>query len=136
MLRGSALSPLPFACSSPAGAQNQQNEKHVASIVWTRADAGAPPENRSGGDNVAHGEEAAGTFGEGAPTEQIQIAVMLRTDVFRAARARTINSSPGPVELFSIVNTETAKHLAQQPFPMPDLAAVLAECQNKFEQTV
>ena len=106
------------------------------SLFRKRIDAGAPPENRSGGYNVAHGEEAAGSYGEGAPTEQIQIAVMLRTDVFRAARARAINSSPGPVELFSIVNTETARHLAQQPFPMPDLAAVLAESQNKLEQTV
>ena len=77
--------------------------------------------------NVVHGENAAGSYGEGPPSEQVQIAVMLRTDVFRAARARKINSTPGPAELFRIVNTETAKHLAEQPFYLPDLAAVIAE---------
>jgi hypothetical protein len=77
--------------------------------------------------NVAHGENAAGSYGEGPPSEQVQIAVMLRSDVFRAARARRINATPGPVELFRIVNTETAKHLAEQPFHLPDLAAVIAE---------
>ena len=43
---------------------------------------------------------------------------------------RRIDSTPGPAELFRIVNTETARHLAEQPFPLPDLAAVLAESQE------
>jgi hypothetical protein len=77
--------------------------------------------------NVAHGEHAAGSYGEGPPSEQVQIAVMLRSDVFRHARARRINATPGPGELFRIVNSETARHLAEQPFHLPDLAAVIAE---------
>ena len=77
--------------------------------------------------NVEHGEHAAGSYGEGPPSQQVQIAVMLRSDVFRAARARRINATPGPGELFRIVNSETAKHLAEQPFHLPDLAAVIAE---------
>ena len=59
--------------------------------------------------------------------EQVQIAVMLRTDVYREGRARKLNAIPGKVELFRIVNAETAKHLAETLFPLPDLAAVLAE---------
>ena len=77
--------------------------------------------------NVTHGAHAAGSYGEGPPSDQVQIAVMLRSDVFRAARARKINATPGPVELFRIVNSETAKHLSEQPFHLPDLAAVMAE---------
>jgi hypothetical protein len=77
--------------------------------------------------NVVHGEHAAGSFGDGPPSKQVQIAVMLRSDVFRNARARKINATPGPLELFRIVNTETAKHLSEQPLYLPDLAAVMAE---------
>ena len=77
--------------------------------------------------NVAHGEHAASSYGEGPPAEQSQIAVMLRCDVFRAGRARKKNSTPGPAELFRIVNIETAKHLAEQPFHLPDFDAVMAE---------
>ena len=73
--------------------------------------------------NVAHGEHAPGSYGEGPPSEQVQIAVTLRSDVFREARKRRIINR----ELFDIVNSETAKHLAEQPFHLPDLAAVIAE---------
>ena len=79
---------------------------------------------------VVHGEHAAGRYGEGPPSEQVQIAVMLRSDVFRAARALKINCTPGPAELYRIVNSETARHLAEQPFHLPDLAAVIAEARE------
>ena len=79
------------------------------------------------GHIVVQGEHAAGSYGGGPPSEQVQIAVMLRTDVLRAARARTINATPGPEELFAIVNSATARHLAEQPLYLPDLAAVIAE---------
>ena len=72
-----------------------------------------------------YGEHAAGSYGEGEPSQQVQIVVALRSDVFRLARDRQINALPGPVELFSIVNTATACHLAEQPFHLPDLAAVI-----------
>ena len=78
--------------------------------------------------NVVHDEHPTGTYGDGASSERVQIAVMLRSDVFRNARARKMNATPGPAELFRIVNRETAKHLAEEALQLPDLAAVLAEC--------
>ena len=68
---------------------------------------------------VAHGEHAAGSYGCGPPSEQVQIAVMLRTDVCRAARARTLNATPGPAELFEIVNNATARHFGRAAFVPP-----------------
>ena len=76
--------------------------------------------------NVQHHEASEGTFGHGPESEQGQIAVMLRSDFYRQGRARKIDAVPGPAELFRIVNAETAQHLAEKPFPLPDLAAVLA----------
>ena len=58
---------------------------------------------------------------------EVKIAVMFRSDVFRLARARTKNSTPGPGDLYHIVNEETARHLVEVPFVLPDLAAVVAE---------
>ena len=70
----------------------------------------------------------AGSLGSGDdPGQKVQIAIMLRSDVFRQARARSINSIPGPAELFRIVNAETAKQLSEKPLWLPDLKAVLAE---------
>ena len=51
---------------------------------------------------------------------------MLRSDVFREGRARKKNAIPGPEELFGILNTETAGHLANVLFRLPDLSAVIA----------
>ena len=62
-----------------------------------------------------------------AADQDKQIVIMLRTDVFRGVRARSINSTPWPAELYYVVTEETAKHLAEQPFKLPDLAAVAAE---------
>ena len=80
--------------------------------------------------NVVHGATpiTPGGVGDAHPESQVQIAVMLRSDLFRDNRARKINACPSPNELFRIVNRETARHLAEVPFPLPDLAAVLAEC--------
>ena len=77
--------------------------------------------------NAAYDEDPTGTYGDGPPSQRVQTAVMLRSDVFRAARAREINAKPGLEELFTIVNRETARHIARQPLHLPDLAAVLAE---------
>ena len=78
--------------------------------------------------NVAHTKTSTGTFGPDHPSaEQVQIAIMLRTDVFRAARARKIDSTPGPVELYHVVNDVVAQNLADALFCLPDLEAVLAE---------
>ena len=72
--------------------------------------------------NVVHGETAPGSWGD------MQIMVMFRSDFFREIRARNINNRPGPEELYRLVNTMTARHLAEVPFPLPDIAAVIAEC--------
>ena len=75
--------------------------------------------------HVVHHAHSTGTYGDG--DIPVQIAVMLRSDYFRAARARRINATPGPAELFRIVNAETAKQLAEQPLYLPGLAEVQAE---------
>ena len=59
--------------------------------------------------------------------QRLQIAVMLRCDVFRDFRARRINSTPGPADFFHVVNYAAAMHLASVPVALPDLAEVLAE---------
>ena len=59
--------------------------------------------------------------------QRLQIAVMIRCDVFREFRARKINSTPGPAEFFRVVNYAAAQHLADVPVALPDLTEVLAE---------
>ena len=58
---------------------------------------------------------------------RLQIAAMIRSDVFRECRARTINAVPGPAEFFRVVNFAVARHLADVPVALPDLTEVLAE---------
>ena len=94
--------------------------------------------------NVHHHEECAHTFEGAAVTakgdgkdlasgatakgdQKLQIAVMIRCDVFRELRARQINSTPGPAEFFRVVNYTVAQHLADVPVALPDLTEVLAE---------
>ena len=85
--------------------------------------------------NVAHEEQAAGScYGEGPPSEQVQIAIMLRSDVFRLCRARKKGATPGPKALFCIVNSVTARHIAEHPFHLSDLAAVIAESRYMREE--
>ena len=45
----------------------------------------------------------------------------------RDCRARKINSTPGLVEFFRVVNCTVAQHLAHVPVALPDLTEVLAE---------
>ena len=59
--------------------------------------------------------------------QRLQIAVMIRCDVFRDYRASRINSIPGPAELFRVVNYAAAQHLAEEPVALPDLTEVLVE---------
>ena len=73
---------------------------------------------------VVHGDDAAGCYRR-KESEPVQIAVMLRSDLLREGRGRKINSTPGPKELYEIVNAETAKHLAEVPIYLPDLAEVI-----------
>ena len=78
--------------------------------------------------NVAHGASAPGSLGDGPPENQVQNTVMLRSDLYREVRTRKKHACLGSPELFRIVNNETARHLAEVPLPLPDIAAVLAEC--------
>ena len=69
----------------------------------------------------------------------MQITLKFRSDVFRRdglrkvrakANDRRPNESRSELieqELFSFVTDETGKHLAECPFYLPDLAAVLSE---------
>ena len=67
-----------------------------------------------------HGEAATADSG-------LQIAVMIRSDVFRNVRARRINATPGPADFFRVVNSVVAQHLAEIPARLLGLTAALAE---------
>ena len=75
--------------------------------------------------NVVHGPNAPRSWIDG-PNE-VQIAVMLRSNLFREVRARRTNAQPAPAELYRIVNQLTAQQLAEVPFPVPSIVDFLAE---------
>lgn len=85
------------------------------------------------GKDLASAAKAKGDAEDPAPAEaakgdqRLHIAVMIRSDVFRDLRARKRNSTPLPVDLFSVVNRTVALHLADVPVALPDLTEVLAE---------
>ena len=93
-----------------AAATAKGDGKDLASAATTQGDA----------EDLAPAETAKGD-------QRLQIAVMIRSDVFRDCRARKINSTLGPVELFRVVNCTVAQHLADVPVALPDLTEVLAE---------
>ena len=55
------------------------------------------------------------------------MAVMLRTDVFRAERSRAMKVNPRLVDVFDIVNEVVASALSARPLSFPDFASCLAE---------
>ena len=55
------------------------------------------------------------------------IAVMLRTDVFREERARSMSTKPTPCRFFDVVNQVVASSLASDPLHFPDLGTCIAE---------
>ena len=85
------------------------------------------------GKDLASAAAAKGGAEDRAPAEAakgnqgLQIAAMIRCDVFRERKARTINSTLGPVEFFRVVNRTVAEHLADVPVALLDLTEVLAE---------
>ena len=93
-----------------AAATAKGDGKDLASAATTQGDA----------EDLAPAETGKGD-------QRLQIAVMIRSDVFRDCRARKINSTLGPVELFRVVNCTVAQHLADVPVALPDLTEVLAE---------
>ena len=88
---------------------------------------GAAVTAKGGGKDLASAATAKGDAEDLAPAEtakgdqRLQIAVMIRSDVFRDCRARKINSTLGPVELFRVVNCTVAQHLADVPVALPDM---------------
>ena len=94
---------------------------------------GAVATAKGDGKDLASAAAAKGGAEDRAPAEAakgnqgLQIAAMIRCDVFRECRARTINSTPGLVEFFRVVNRTVAEHLADVPVALPDLTEVLAE---------
>ena len=62
-----------------------------------------------------------------AAVGDVHVAVMLRTDVFRAERSRATNVKPKPAEVFDIVNEVVASALSARPLSFPDFASCLAE---------
>ena len=58
--------------------------------------------------------------------EGVRVAVMLRTNVFSAARARTMNGQPSPAEVYQVVNTAVAQHLATKGLHLPTFSACVA----------
>ena len=77
--------------------------------------------------NVKQSDQAEGSYGKGPKSQQVQIAVMLRTDVFRKAWACEIHSIPEHSQVFRVVNTEAAKNLAETSVFLCDLDAVFTE---------
>ena len=91
---------------------------------------GAAVTAKGDGKDLASAATAKGDAEDPALAEgdqRLQIAVMIRCDVFRDFRARKINSTPGPAEFFRVVNYTVAQHLADVSVALPDLTEVLAE---------
>ena len=94
---------------------------------------GAAVTAKGDGKDLASAATTKGDAEDPAPAEtakgdqRMQIAVMIRSDVFRYCRARKIDATPGPKELFDVVNRTVAQHLADVPVALPDLTEVLAE---------
>ena len=72
---------------------------------------------------VCHSAESGGCYGPSG--KQVKIAIMMRADYFRKARARIINRTLGPCELFALVNAEVVEQIKQMPLYSPTF--VLAE---------
>ena len=61
----------------------------------------------------------------------IHIAVMLRTDVFREERARSMSTRPTPSAVFDTVNQVVASRLASHPLQFPDLGSCISELERQ-----
>ena len=62
-----------------------------------------------------------------AAAGDVHVVVMLRTDVFRAERSRSMKVKPRPAGVFDIVNEVVASALSARPLIFPDFASCLAE---------
>ena len=58
--------------------------------------------------------------------EGVHVAVMLRSNVFSAARARTMKTTPRPAEVYEVANSAVAQHLATKGLHLPTFSACVA----------
>ena len=56
-----------------------------------------------------------------------EIAIMFRTDCFRACRSRKLKGKPAPIHIYDAVNGVVARALARDPLHLPTFLEVLAE---------
>ena len=111
----------------------EHNVRHHPAKECKHTFDGAAVTAKGDGKDLASAATAKGDAEDPAPAEtakgdqRLQIAVMIRSDVFRKFRARKIDATPGPMELFRVVNCIVAQHLADVPVALPDLTEVLAE---------
>ena len=92
----------------------------AATVKVDRTDSASAASEKGDVGNAASAATAEGDA-------RMQIAVMIRCDVFRDYRTRRVNSIPGPADFFRVVNHAAAQHLAEEPVALPDLTEVLVE---------
>ena len=80
----------------------------------------------------ATGETVEPLYREEPRGEGIHIAVMLRSDVFRCARARAKGGEPSPVDVYRAINACVAANIGRGGLRLPSLA----ECIEAFGQPV
>ena len=86
----------------------------------------------AGWHKVAHlPTEGAGPLFHTTPAatnEGVHVTVMLRSNVFPSARARTSFGKASPEEVYDAVNALVAQHLAEEGLELPAFEACLAAC--------
>ena len=86
----------------------------------------------AGWHKVAHlPTEGAGPLFHATPAatnEGVHVTVMLRSNVFPSARARTSFGKTSPEEVYDAVNALVAQHLAEEGLELPAFEACLAAC--------
>ena len=81
---------------------------------------------------VVHRANSSGLY-VGPDGQGYEIAVMLRTNVFSASRARKMKGKPTPTDVYDLVNAVVAKHIANEPLTLPSFVAVAGRPQSCSE---
>lgn len=76
---------------------------------------------------VSHYDSSeAGVLYEHGRSPGIEVAIMLRCDVFRHLRARKLKGRPTPIDVYNAVNEIVAQHIAEEPLRLPVFADVVS----------
>ena len=59
-------------------------------------------------------------------SERMRIAVLLRSNAFAGSRSRTMKVQASPAEVYNVVNTALAQHLAEEGLQLPTFSACVA----------